>query len=220
VVLASHKKEEAVKPRTSLIPTGSALMGGALIALYAWKVRPWMATWGTESEEANRTFPGDELIAAAMVQATRAVTIEAPPEVVWPWLVQMGLDRGGFYSIDRLDNEGRPSATTILPELQDLQEGDKIQLDRKVAARVVSLEPPRSMVWALLEAEVELGLTASLTMSYVLMPVDVGRTRLLSRVRGRVEGVLALAYVYLFDEWVNFMMQRKQLLGIKTRAEG
>jgi hypothetical protein len=148
------------------------------------------------------------------------VTIEAPQEQVWPWLVQMGLDRAGFYSFDRLDNEGRPSATTIVPELQGLRVGDEVLLDRRATARVTQLDPPRAMVWALLDAEVELGLTVNMTMAYVLVPREGVRTRLVSRVRARAQGTLALPYIYLFDEWVNFLMQRKQLLGIKARVEG
>jgi hypothetical protein len=69
------------------------------------------------------------------------------------------------------------------------------------------------------DAGVELGLTANMTMSYFLERLEGDRTRLKSRVRGRIEGALALPYLYLFDEWVNFVMQRKQLLGIKARAE-
>lgn len=197
----------------------AALLGGSLAALYVWKVRPWMATWGTEGDEASQPFAGDKHVPEPMVQATRAVTIDAPPEEVWPWLVQMGLDRGGFYSYDRLDNEGQPSATTIIPELQDLQEGDEILLDRKAAVRVTHLDPPRAMVWALLGAEVELGLIANMSMAYILERLEGDRTRLMSRVRVHIQGGLALPYIYLFDEWVNFVMQRRQLLGIKARAE-
>jgi hypothetical protein len=208
-----------MKDTTPSCIAAGVLIGGSLAALYAWKVRPWMATWGTEGDEVGRPLPGDELVPEPMVQATRAVTIDAPPEEVWPWLVQMGLDRGGFYSYDRLDNEGRLSATTIVPELQDLREGDEVLLDRKAAVRVTHLEPARAMVWALLGAEVELGLTANMTMAYILERLEGDRTRLMSRVRGHIQGTLALPYLYLFDEWVNFVMQRKQILGIKARAE-
>jgi len=197
----------------------AALLGGSLAALYVWKVRPWMATWGTEGDEASQPLPGDEHVPEPMLQATRAVTIDAPPEEVWPWLVQMGLDRGGFYSYDRLDNQGRPSATTIIPELQDLQEGDEILLDRWAAVKVTHLDPPQAMVWALLDVEVELGLIANATMAYILEQLEGDRTRLMSRVRLHLQGGLALPYLYLFDEWINFVMQRRQLLGIKARAE-
>ena len=179
-----------------------------------------MATWGTEGDEASRRLPGDEHVPEPMLEATRAVTVAAPPEEVWPWLVQMGLDRGGFYSYDRLDNEGRPSATAIVPELQALQAGDEILLERKTAVRVTHLDPSRAMVWALLDAEVELGLRVNMSMAYILEGLEGDRTRLISRVRVHIQGALAVPYVYLFDEWVNFLMQRKQLLGIKARAEG
>jgi hypothetical protein len=123
----------------------ATLLGGSLAAFYIWKARPWIATWGTVEDEASRPLPGDEHVSEPMDQATRAVTIDAPPEEVWPWLVQTGLDRGGFYSYDRLDKQGRPSATTILPELQDTEEGDEILLDRKAAVKVTHLDPPRAM---------------------------------------------------------------------------
>ena len=197
----------------------AALLGGSLAALYVWKVRPWMATWGTEGDKARQPLPGDEHVPGPMLQATRAVTVDAPPEEVWPWLVQMGLDRGGFYSYDRLDNEGQPSATTIVPELQDLREGDAILLDRQAAVRVTHLDPPRAMVWSLQDAEVELGLIANMSMVYILGRLEADCTRLISRVRGHIQGGLALPYLCLFDEWVNFLMQRRQLLGIKARAE-
>ncbi len=174
-----------MKGKAPACAAAAALLGGSLAAFYVWRVRPWMATWGTEGDEASRPFAGDEHVPEPMLQATRAVTIDAPPEEVWPWLVQMGLDRGGFYSFDRLDNEGRPSATTIIPELQDLQEGDEILLERRAAARVTHLDPPRAMVWALLGAEVELGLTASMSMAYILEPLARRPTRLLSRVRAK-----------------------------------
>jgi hypothetical protein len=208
-----------MKEKAPSCTTVGVLLGGSLAALYVWKVRPGMATWGTEGNEASQPLPGDEHVPEPMVQATRAVTIDAPPEKVWPWLVQMGLDRGGFYSYDRLDNEGQPSATTILPELQDLQEGDEILLDRRATVRVTRLDPPQAMVWALLDAEVELGMRVNMSMAYILERLEGDRTRLMSRVRLHIQGGLALPYIYLFDEWVSFVMQRRQLLGIKARAE-
>ena len=196
-----------------------ALFGGAL-TFYIWKVRLWMQNWGTQADETTKPLPGDETVRNPMVQSTRAITINAPPEAVWHWLVQIGLDRGGFYSYDALDNEGKPSATTIVPELQALQVGDKIMLDRKTAVTVTHLEPPRAMVWTMLDMPVELGLTADVTMAFVLEPLGGDRSRLIARIRGRLHGSLGWLYIYLLDELVSFLMQRKQLLGIKARAEG
>jgi hypothetical protein len=103
--------------------------------------------------------------------------------------------------------------------LQDLQAGDEILLDRKATVGVTSLDPPRAMVWALLDAEVELGLTVNMSMAYMLEQLEGDRTRLLSRVRVHIQGGFALPYIYLLDEWISFVMQRRQLLGIKARAE-
>ncbi|MBI4672565.1 MAG: hypothetical protein HY741_12980 [Chloroflexi bacterium] len=197
----------------------SLLLAGALALLYIWKVRPWMRVWGTQGDEATRPLPGDEAVPEAMASYTRAITINAPPETVFPWLVQMGLNRGGFYSYDALDNEGKPSATSIVPELQALKVGDRIMLDRKTAMTVTHLNPPRAMVWAMPDTPVELGLTASMSMAFVLQPRDTDRSRLLARIRGRLRGLLSQPYFYLLFEWVDFVMHRKQLLGIKERAE-
>ena len=82
--------------------------------------RPWALRWGSTDEEIARAMPGDELLTDPSFNATRAVTINATPEEIWPWLVQIGYRRAGFYSYDRLDNDGVPSADRILPEYQGL----------------------------------------------------------------------------------------------------
>jgi hypothetical protein len=212
-------KEEAMKDKKPFRFFTGLLLGGLLALLYVWKARPWMANWGTQDDEATRPLPGDEVVARPMAQTTRATTINAPPKAVWPWLVQMGLERGGFYSYDALDNEGRPSATTVIPELQELKVGDKIMLDRKCAATVTHLEPPRAMVWTLLDTPVELGLIVNVTMAYALEPLGKHRSRLVGRIRGNLRGLLSRPYLHLLDDWVSFVMQRKQFLGIKERAE-
>ncbi len=83
--------------------------------------------WGATDEELAAPYPGEELVPDGERGATMAVTIDAPPGKVWPWLVQMGWDRGGWYSWDLLDNAGRPSADRVHPEWQDLSLGDYVQ---------------------------------------------------------------------------------------------
>ena len=83
---------------------------------------------GATAAEVLRPLPSDDLVLAPTFNATRAITIEAPPELVWPWIVQMGLTRAGWYSYDLLDNLGRPSARRIIPELQDLEPGDIVPM--------------------------------------------------------------------------------------------
>jgi proline iminopeptidase len=83
--------------------------------------------WGATDDEATGPYPGAGIVAEGERAGTMAVTIEAPPGDVWPWLVQMGWNRGGWYSWDRLDNAGRPSARQVHPEWQDLAVGDHMQ---------------------------------------------------------------------------------------------
>ncbi len=120
---------------------------GLAAGVYGWWARPRLWRWGATDDELSGPFAGSELVLEGKRSATMAVTIEAPPEQVWPWLVQMGWGRGGWYSWDRLDNAGRPSARQVHPEWQDLAVGDQLQfwaLGRpRDAYRVGVLEPNR-----------------------------------------------------------------------------
>ena len=131
------------------MPTARKLFGfgcGAAL-VYPLIVRPRLVRWGATDEELIRPFPGAELIPEGTRASTMAVTLEAPAAEVWPWLVQMGWDRAGWYSWDRLDNGGRRSATTIHPEWQHLAVGDNVSAwsqDGPVNAwQVAALEPRR-----------------------------------------------------------------------------
>ena len=102
---------------------------------------------GQPTKKSRDRFPGAELVPEGKRAATMAVTIDVPPDQVWPWLIQMGGDRGGWYSWDRLDNGGRPSATEVHPEWQDLALGDYVKYWRRNgpmdAWEVAALEPNR-----------------------------------------------------------------------------
>jgi proline iminopeptidase len=123
------------------------IAAGFMAVVYALWVRPRLWRWGASDEEVAGTYPGAELVPDGERGATMAVTIEAPPDQVWPWLVQMGGDRGGWYSWDRLDNGGRPSAHEVHPEWQDLALGDYVKYWRSAGAvdawEVVAFEPNR-----------------------------------------------------------------------------
>lgn len=120
---------------------------GMAAGVYGCWVRPRLMRWGATGEEVAGPYPHSELIPEGKRSPTMAVTIEAPPQQVWPWLVQMGWDRGGWYSWDRLDNAGRPSATEVHPEWQDVAVGDQLSfwaLGRRLDAyRIRVLEPNR-----------------------------------------------------------------------------
>jgi hypothetical protein len=124
-----------------------AARAGLAAGIYGCWVRPRLMRWGATEEEVAGPYPHAELIPEGKRSPTMAVTIGAPPERVWPWLVQIGWDRGGWYSWDRLDNAGRPSATDVHSEWQDVAVGDQLSfwaLGRRMDAyRVGVLEPSR-----------------------------------------------------------------------------
>ena len=182
--------------------------GGVLI----WFVyRPWALSWGATPEEVSRPLPGDELVARPGFSATRAVAIDAAAEDIWPWIVQMGYRKAGFYSYDRVDNDGIASAEVITPEHQDLAVGDLIPLTRSSHVKVVEMTQPKSMVWLFDTA----GGWHGATWVWELVPQGPERTRLLTRLRlGPVT-----APQRLFLELGEIVMMRKCMLGIKRRAE-
>ncbi|MDQ0662951.1 hypothetical protein QFZ35_001449 [Arthrobacter ulcerisalmonis] len=121
---------------------------GTATALYGVWIRPRLNHWGATDEEVYGPYPGADVVPNGKRGATMAVTINAPPDEVWPWLVQMGGDRGGWYSWDHLDNAGRPSARTVHPEWQDISLGDKVKYWTRSqgpvdAWTVAALEPNR-----------------------------------------------------------------------------
>jgi len=117
---------------------------GTITVLGAYRlwIQPWQHRWGATEEEIRRAMPGDDLIPDA-ASTTRAITIAAPPEQAWPWLVQLGYSRGGWYSYDWIDNDSQPSADRIIPELQQLQVGDQILMIPGMGPRVREVEPNR-----------------------------------------------------------------------------
>ncbi|HUV87000.1 MAG TPA: hypothetical protein VMX79_07790 [bacterium] len=184
--------------------------GGTVVA-YVLVFRPWQLRWGATDEELERAMPGDDLVTNPDLDTTRGVTVEARPEEIWPWLVQIGYRRAGFYSYDRLDNAGVPSAERILPEYQDLKVGDKIPLDRVNRMEVVVLEPPRVMLWNLPGR--------GFSWAWGLYPLDGRRTRLVTRLHWRYKWRWPVILGYFMIDVGDFIMMRKCMLGIKRRAE-
>jgi hypothetical protein len=186
---------------------------GALGMHLRW-VRPRMFSWGATSAEIRSSLAGDDLCPRPQLNATRAVTIAARPEDVWPWLVQWGWNRAGFYSYDLLDNLGRPSARSILPQFQHLRVGDWVPMGGKptpaTAYRVARLELGALMLWE----------KPGGTWLWLLAPADAGHTRLITRLRSRYAwGKPAIVTELILMEIGDPFMMRKCLLGIKQRAE-
>jgi hypothetical protein len=183
--------------------------------------RGTLRNWGATKAECRAVLPGDEFVPDPAVVTTRAVTVEAPADAVWPWLVQLGQNRGGMYSYDKLENAlglDIHNADEIRPEWQHRAVGDKVWLVRRgwlgipdgLALTVGRIEPGHSI--ALLEEPWHA------VWSFHLRPHGPQRCRLVSRSRApRAQGLGRLGGE-LFDP-VTLLMTRKMLLGIKERAE-
>lgn len=206
---------------------GAAAVGGigALAAAYVFGVRPWHLRWGATDDELTAWLPGDDVKPDADIQVTHAITIAAPPESVWRWLIQIGQDRGGFYSYDWLESlVGLDIHNTdeIRYEWQDLKLGDFIRgapegwmggrFDDTAGWHVIGIEPYRYLI---LRDEIEHG-----SWSFVLKQLNDGSTRLIVRARGdRGDSFMEKLYSYGFFEPAHFLMERKMMLTIKERAE-
>jgi hypothetical protein len=198
------------------------IIGGVALATGLWAVsypvlfRRRCLTWGATPDEVARVLPGDELLSSADIVSTRVVTIDASPDAIWPWLVQMGSGRGGAYTYDWIENLfglGMHSANEILPQFQDVNVGDEMQLGpNRPKMRVEVLEPERvftirfedgTWVWI-----------------FALFPDDEA-TRLISRNRiATPNASLPMRFFnHLFMEPASLVMERKMLLEIKRRAE-
>lgn len=179
-----------------------------------------MATWGTTPDERDRPMPGDDLVPDPLTQVTRAVGIAAPAEEVWPWIAQIGsheLGRAGWYSYDRLDNGGVPSARELLPDVHEPAVGDALVGDPDFAWTVRAIEPGRALVLDLHPpGKVDMDVTFTLAVE----PDGPDRCRLVERSRWDIRPRWAGLPVSLAFEPIDFVMMRKHLLGVRERAEG
>jgi hypothetical protein len=182
-----------------------------LFTVYLAVLKPWHMQWGASDEEAHRPMPGDDLIPDAG-QATRAITIDAEPDQVWPWLVQLGYGKAGWYSYDWIDNDFKRSADRILPEHQGLAPGDKILMMPTMGFVVDRVDEPRAIVSVLEDG--------STSWCLGLYPTAEGGTRLVSRWRPKFDMTPATFLLTLLSEPGTFIMEQKMLRTIRDRVEG
>lgn len=200
----------------------SKILGAGLLAAAAWPaylliIRRWHARWGATDREVQAGMPGDGIVDQPWDVTTRAVTIAAAPDQIWPWLAQMGYQRGGMYSYDWIDQFlgvlDSPSAGQILPEFQDLQAGDEIPMGNSPGWPVESVEPNRSLVLDIRQPGIRI------SWSFLLEPIDEEHTRLILRIRIRMRPLVHVLSAFPISDFGQFLMTRRMLLGIKRRAE-
>lgn len=212
---------------------GAFLVGGALLTRPI--LKNWMVHWGATPAEIGAALPGDELVPHPKARTTRAVTIHAPLTVVWPWLAQIGQERGGLYSYQGLENLARcqmHNANRLRTEWQHWKPGDTLRLGPKgfPLFKLTAVEPGKTLVFAGADPKSEAVTTWHEPMSppytvaswaMTLKVVEADTTRLIMREQLDYEPATfanwlvweALAYT------IGFVMMRKMLLGIKARAE-
>jgi hypothetical protein len=180
-----------------------------IVAGYVLAVQPYMLTWGSTAAERAMPIPGDADIPPHSVVTTRAVTIHAPPEEIWPWIAMIGQGRGGFYSFDWLENlfaANMHNAEQIDPALQGVAVGDRLSFQQDGPSMLVTLvEPGRALSCA--------GWT------WHLVPVAENTTRLVVRYSFPVPNAASAAFYYPVFEPAHFIMEAGMMLGIKERAE-
>ncbi len=231
---------------TRKLIAGSIAALAALAVAAAWRVTRWWRTWGVRPEDSAAPLPGDDLVSGVVASDTRSIPIAAPAEAVWPWLLQMGYGRAGWYSYDALDMRGK-SADRLMPEYSTLAVGDIVPTDPDGGFAVKVLEPDRALV-LYVDAEmvaarklsdrgaageaVPAGLAASGRFLDSATPPDFavswafslngedGGTRLIERVRlrtGDAKGASRLLGPAM--GFGVFVMTQRQMVGIRDRAE-
>lgn len=192
------------------------ILVGLVLAVYLLWARPYQLRWGATDEECRRLMPGDELHPNPTFLSTRAITIDATPEQIWPWMIQMGYNRAGFYGYDVFENifshRGIHSASRILPEFQHPKAGDEIPMSAMGGLKFHEVVPDRYMIWH----DPNWG-----GFSWSLYPLDENRTRLVVRARWSHHFNRPRQLCFdLLTEFADHLAVRKALLGVKDRVEG
>lgn len=200
------------------------IVAGTAGYLYAALLRPWHTRWGATDDEVERALPGDELVASPIAVTTRAISVNAPPEAIWPWIAQLGQGRGGFYSYEWIENTllrcDIHNADAVVPAWQRPAVGDLVRMSPDPAMPpayvVAQVHPGRALV---------LGHRVGLSddpaspwadsWQFVIEPAPGGASRLIVRTRS-----FETPWVNRLLEPAIFLMEERMLRGIKARAEG
>lgn len=183
--------------------------------------RPLYSRWGSTRAEQTRPLPGDDIVPQPKLESTRAITIHAPAAAVWPWLAQMGQERGGLYSYERLENLARcrmRNADRIHEEWQYPAVGDKVRFGPEPFPfqTIRAIDPGRALVLGSPPGETK----TLASWVFVLEPLDPTTTRLIVRARNSYEPGVANAIMWRFlTDPIYAVMERRMLIGLRDRAE-
>lgn len=186
--------------------------------------RGWYSSWGATPDEVKMTLPGDDIVPAPKLESTRAITIDAPVSEVWPWVVQLGQGRGGFYSYQSLENLAGckiVNADQIIPEFQSVEIGDKVRLgpDGYPAFDVADVMPEVALILQGDIQDAQENITTWIWIFY-LHPINEHVTRLILRTRLTYADSVGNSLMWrVFTDPISFNMERKMLQGIKSRVE-
>lgn len=190
-----------------------AIIVTGLVLTYLFVIRPWHLKWGATKEEQALELPGDNNVQRPDFNATRGITINSTPELIWSWIIQIGSKRAGWYSIDWLDNAGIKSSEKILPEFQKIEVGQFIPFtpDQKNGMWVNDFKEHEYILWVDKEGRA--------TWLWYLYRVDEKQTRLLTRLRTKYVWKGFWIIYYLLYDFGDIVMMSKCMKGIKKRAE-
>jgi hypothetical protein len=190
-----------------------------IAAAYTFVIRPWMLRWGSNDEERARRLPGDDIEPDASYVTTRALTVDASAAAIWPWLIQMGQDRAGFYThnwVERWLHSGIPDTSVLRPEWQHLEVGDLMRTNHDIGGRpmgwpVVDIDEGRALV-------VKSESMPAGTYAFVIEPIDAKRSRLIVRDRARWKWT-EMPFAALVFEPLHAYMETGLIKGVKRRVE-
>lgn len=226
-----HPRRFTLRPftfrRYALAGLAAAAVGVYLLGVLVLIVRPMALTFGTTTAERSAALPGDELIPAPRQGYTQAISIAAPVDQVWPWLVQVGYRRAGWYNVDAINRlaapdyffEGNASATRIIPELQTVASGTTIDLAPGLSLTVVAVDPPHTLL-LVADPSARAG-EMNVVWCYRLIATGPASTRLITRFRTVFPGGVGAGLGFgIVNEIGGALIQQPAMLhGIKVRAE-
>lgn len=193
---------------------GSAFPFSIVVSVAAYLVyRHWQQRWGANDEEVGMNLPGDDIVTGADFIATRGITVRAQPNEIFPWIMQIGSGRAGWYSIDWIDNGGRKSSGEILPQFQQIEKDQFIPFtpDGKNGMWVEDYIPDRHILWT--------DKAGKASWCWYLVPVSEKETRLITRLRTRYNWKSLWILYYLLYDAGDIIMMSRCMKGIKQRAE-